>query len=141
VTPLIFDTQRHLWLDLGALYPEPETESVPSLPHTCDDCGAHFKSGEGDALREHIPLCRSWMDRIAVKDAAGNTLGMLGDPDPVKLARHVQLYGREGVGPWLEKPDARVVSAVIRRRSGSRRPSRQTRMDKRPKSRKFSENA
>jgi hypothetical protein len=119
--------------------PVPEPEALPALPHTCENCGAHFKSGEGDALREHIPLCRSWMDRIPAKDAAGNTLGMLGDPDPVKLARHVQLYGHEGAQPWLhllERPDAEVISVVIRRRSKS---GRQTRMARRPKTQKSSE--
>jgi len=196
MTLLIFDTQRAEWLDLDALYPESEEEPLPPLPHTCADCGAYFKRDESDALREHLALCRTYMDRVPVvkqgdtpparrapadyragggypapgdradiwrlwvengrRGAArliarhsrtptepaepSTPLRMLGDPDPEKLARHVQLYGAEGTAPWLEKPDARVVSAVIRRRSQRRRRSRQTRMNKRAKSRKFSEN-
>ena len=57
-------------------------------------------------------------------------LRMLGDPDPAKLARHVELYGREGAEPWLHLHEgeggeqgraAQAVDAVIRRRSRSRR--------------------
>jgi hypothetical protein len=197
MTLLIFDTRREEWIDLDALYPEPEREPLPSLPHTCSDCGAYFKRDETDALREHQALCRTYMDRVAVvrqgdpppprrvpadyrsgggypapgdradiwrlwiengRQGAPQLIArhsgtprrpvepatpprMLGDPDPEKLARHVQLYGPEGAGRWLEKPDARVVSAVIRRRLQSHRPSRQTRIEKRPNPRKFSENA
>jgi hypothetical protein len=70
VTLPMFDTQREEWLDLDALYPEPrpqpKREAPPSLPHTCSDCGAHFKQGEADALREHQRLCRAWAGRIPV---------------------------------------------------------------------------
>jgi hypothetical protein len=37
-----------------------EAEELPSLPHTCNTCGAHFKQGETDALGEHLEICGSW---------------------------------------------------------------------------------
>jgi hypothetical protein len=141
MTQLIFDTLRDEWVDLDALSPELEQEVLPSLPHTCADCGAHFKKGEEEALREHLHLCSSYMNRVPEKDEDGNTLRMLGDPDPIKLARHVQLYGPEGAHAWLhllDDPRAKTVSAVISRRS--RRGSK-SRMVRRPKRQKFVEKA
>lgn len=97
----IFDTQREEWLDLDQLHSESETKPVPALPESCPDCGAHFAKGEAAGLREHQRFCASAADGIPLKDEHGNTVGMLGDPDPAKLARHVQWYGPEGAEPWL----------------------------------------
>lgn len=124
MTLLIFDTQRGEWLDLDVPYPEPKPKPLFAVPHTCAGCGAYFRRGKREALHEHHRLCRSWMSRVPAKDGHGNTVGMLGDPDPVKLARHVQLYGREGARPWLHLLDdkqAAPVIAVTQRRSKSRR--------------------
>jgi hypothetical protein len=124
LTLRIFDTQREQWIDLDQLYPEPETRPAPALPKSCPDCGAHFGKGDAAGLREHQRVCASAAHRVRLKDEHGNTVGMLGDPDPAKLARHVQLYGREGAGPWLHLLEqgggdggAKAVFSVTRRRS------------------------
>jgi hypothetical protein len=117
-----------------------EQESkLPALPQTCPTCGAHFKQLEADALREHQDLCASWTTRVPLSDGHGNALGMLGDPNATRLARHIQVYDRGGAEPWLhllQRPHAEVINAVIRRRSGRRR---QTRIAPWPKPQKFSE--
>lgn len=41
-------------------------QQAPALPHTCADCGAHFKQGEAEGLREHLDLCRTYMHRVPV---------------------------------------------------------------------------
>ena len=102
-----------------------------ALPESCPDCGAHFAKGEAAGLREHQRFCASAADGIPLKDEHGNTVGMLGDPDPAKLARHVQWYGPEGAEPWLHLLN-RVTAMAVRKpslRSVARR-SRQS--SKRP---------
>jgi hypothetical protein len=109
---------------------------LPSLPHSCETCGARFERGESEGLREHRSLCATWMNRVPVKDENGNTLGMLGGPDPVKLARHVQ-YSSEGAEPWLhllEEPGVETVNSVLSRRS---RGTRFSRSNKRRKTQKL----
>jgi hypothetical protein len=110
---------------------------LPPLPHTCEDCGAHFKKEEAEALREHLHLCKSCGTAVPVKDEHGNTIGELVDPDPIKLARHVELYGTEGAEAWLHRlddPGVEAVTFVISRRSGRSSPGR---MVKRPKRQRF----
>jgi hypothetical protein len=90
-------------------------------------------------LREHLHLCRTYMHRVPVKDVDGETLRMLGDPDPAKLARHVQLYGREGAEHWLQVESPSALHAAIRRRAkaGTSRTSQRrsrSRMNKRDNS-------
>jgi hypothetical protein len=80
-----FDTQREAWVDLDGLCPE--ARPAPSLPATCT-CGAHFKKGETNGLREHRRLCASAPD--------------VGAPEPTRLGRHVKRYGRDGAEPWLD---------------------------------------
>ncbi len=121
MTLRIFDTQREEWVDLDARHGKREASRLPSLPHSCGDCGAHFRQGEELGACEHRRLCGAgWAGRVPVKDADGNTVRMLGNPDPVKLARHVQVYGPEGAEPWLHLLDGsrgKTVNAVISRRS------------------------
>jgi hypothetical protein len=79
-----------------------------------------------------------YMHLVPVKDASGKTIGVLGDPDPAKLARRVQLYGSEGAESWLKQETPSAVQAVISRKSKRRSRSR---INKRDTSSKFSKEA
>jgi hypothetical protein len=93
-----------------------EQESkLPALPQTCPTCGAHFKQLEADALREHQDLCASWTTRVPLSDGHGNALGMLGDPNATRLARHIQVYDRGGATAKTIPNNPRIL-----RRSRSR---------------------
>jgi hypothetical protein len=98
----------------------------PAPPFTCPDCGARFERGEHAGLREHLAICASYMSRVPVVDREGCVVGVLGDPDPVGLARHVKLYGPEGAGPWLKAEAPSTVFSVKRRRSARAPRSRAT---------------
>jgi hypothetical protein len=66
--------------------------NIPSLPHTCPDA-ARASSAGSRPLLEHSPLCAKYMNRVEIEDEHGDALGMLGDPDPAKLARHINATG------------------------------------------------
>jgi hypothetical protein len=83
-----------------------------------------------------MQLCASWMFRVLVKDEQGEIVRVLGDPDPVRLARHIHVYGPEGAAACehlVSKPAEAVNAVIFRRAKRSSKP----RMATRRKSTKF----
>jgi hypothetical protein len=74
-----------------------------------------------------LPFGYTYMNRVPAKDEFGETVGMLGDPDPAKLARHVKLYGQEGAEPWLQQETPSAIQSVVSRTSRRSLKSRSTR--------------
>ena len=70
------------------------------VPKNCPNCGLSFSGHTIEAWTEHDAACRTWCNRVPLF-VKGERPVALGRPVAAKLARHVELYGKDGAGAWL----------------------------------------
>ena len=75
------------------------------VPKNCPDCGLSFAGHTQVAWSEHEAACRTWSNRVPLF-VKGERPVALGRPTEARLARHVELYGKDGTAAFTEKRKA-----------------------------------